>query len=118
LVAMRERKPCRRLRTRLLGWKVRLVDTGHAPCSFAKAGEVPRRNVQVKQASVPGKCRLRRRFPTPATWKQQMRRPISSIKEDRGFCGRQQEADPDAPYSRWWFIRGPTETVKRPGGRC
>jgi hypothetical protein len=31
LVAMRERKPCRRLRLRLLGWKVRLVDTGHAP---------------------------------------------------------------------------------------
>jgi len=30
-VAMRERKPWRRLRFRLLGWKVRLVATGHAP---------------------------------------------------------------------------------------
>jgi len=31
LVAMRARNPWRRLRFRLLGWKVRLVDTGHCP---------------------------------------------------------------------------------------
>jgi hypothetical protein len=41
LVAIRERNPWRRLRTRLLGWKVRLVDTGHAPCSFARRGRYP-----------------------------------------------------------------------------
>jgi hypothetical protein len=30
-VAIRERKPWRRLRLMLLGWKVRFVDTAHAP---------------------------------------------------------------------------------------
>jgi hypothetical protein len=48
LVAMRERKPWRRLRFRLLGWKVRLVDTGHAPCSLRKGGELTAKPWQVK----------------------------------------------------------------------
>jgi hypothetical protein len=48
LVAMRERKPWRRLRFRLLGWKVRFVDTGHAPCSLRKGGELTAKPWQVK----------------------------------------------------------------------
>ena len=53
LVAMRERKPWRRLRLRLLGWKVRLVDTGHAPCSFTKGGELAR-SAPAKSSKPPG----------------------------------------------------------------
>jgi hypothetical protein len=49
LVAMRARNPWRRLRFRLLGWKVRFVDTGHAPCSFTKGGQLARGPYRVKQ---------------------------------------------------------------------
>lgn len=112
---MRARNPWRRLRFRLLGWKVRLVDTGHCPSFLQEAGDVHARSGQVKHAYPT------RKRPPPATGLQLFpRATIWNVaqapegKQDGGgrhsILEAARTAGPDGPARR-----GPDGNRKRPG---